>query len=110
MVALRQLRQQAAEPASSRGIPADDPGEIDAGEFDSAKGPWTGYSILPKEKFMQITETVQPISAKTVSVGVQAALAMAFGLFIVAMVGFAPIEVVHNAAHDVRHSSGFPCH
>ncbi|MCK5728309.1 MAG: CbtB-domain containing protein, partial [Methylococcales bacterium] len=21
-----------------------------------------------------------------------------------------PIEVIHNAAHDTRHSSGFPCH
>ncbi|MGH6719536.1 MAG: CbtB domain-containing protein [Alphaproteobacteria bacterium] len=32
------------------------------------------------------------------------------GLFIVFGVGFAPIEVVHNAAHDTRHSIFFPCH
>jgi len=25
-------------------------------------------------------------------------------------VGFAPIEVIHNATHDTRHSTGFPCH
>lgn len=25
-------------------------------------------------------------------------------------VGFSHIEVLHNAAHDTRHSSGFPCH
>jgi cobalt transporter subunit CbtB len=25
-------------------------------------------------------------------------------------VGFAHIPVAHNAAHDVRHSQGFPCH
>jgi cobalt transporter subunit CbtB len=24
--------------------------------------------------------------------------------------GFSHIEAVHNAAHDTRHSSAFPCH
>ncbi len=32
------------------------------------------------------------------------------GLFIVGGVGFSHIEAVHNAAHDYRHSTGFPCH
>ena len=32
------------------------------------------------------------------------------GLFIVLGVGFAPLAVVHNAVHDVRHSAAFPCH
>ncbi len=32
------------------------------------------------------------------------------GFVILATVGFAPVEVIHNAAHDTRHSSGFPCH
>ena len=32
------------------------------------------------------------------------------GLIVLSIVGFAPIEVIHNAAHDTRHSSGFPCH
>ncbi|MBV9562407.1 MAG: CbtB-domain containing protein [Bradyrhizobium sp.] len=41
---------------------------------------------------------------------VPAALAMTLGLFIIAMVGFSHIDVVHNAAHDVRHSNAFPCH
>ena len=39
-----------------------------------------------------------------------AAFAMLFGAFIVYGVGFAPIEVVHNAAHDGRHAFAFPCH
>lgn len=26
------------------------------------------------------------------------------------MVGFAPMELAHNAFHDVRHATGFPCH
>jgi cobalt transporter subunit CbtB len=33
-----------------------------------------------------------------------------FGFIILMVVGFAPIEVVHNATHDTRHSTGFPCH
>ena len=27
-----------------------------------------------------------------------------------AVAGFSHIEAIHNAAHDVRHSLGFPCH
>lgn len=40
----------------------------------------------------------------------QALLAAGLGLFLLAGVGFAHIEAVHNAAHDARHSAGFPCH
>lgn len=31
-------------------------------------------------------------------------------LVVLSAVGFSPIEVIHNATHDTRHSSGFPCH
>jgi len=41
---------------------------------------------------------------------IQAFAAMALGLLIVGMVGFSHLDVVHNAAHDVRHSNAFPCH
>ena len=53
-----------------------------------------------------------PISATAQSTSriVQTALAMALGLFVVFMVGFSHIDVLHNAAHDVRHSNAFPCH
>jgi cobalt transporter subunit CbtB len=40
----------------------------------------------------------------------QLALAGLLGLFVVGFVGFSPLEVVHNAAHDYRHSMAFPCH
>ncbi len=36
--------------------------------------------------------------------------ALAFGLFIVWTTGFAHSATLHNAAHDTRHSTGFPCH
>jgi len=32
------------------------------------------------------------------------------GLVILAILSLAPMDVIHNATHDVRHSSGFPCH
>lgn len=37
-------------------------------------------------------------------------LAAMLGLVIVFGVGFAPSDVVHNAAHDGRHSLSVPCH
>lgn len=39
------------------------------------------------------------------------ALALAFlGVLVVGTVGFSHIDALHNAAHDARHASGFPCH
>ncbi|WP_375741257.1 CbtB-domain containing protein [Pseudomonas boanensis] len=32
------------------------------------------------------------------------------GLSLVYFAGFSHLEAVHNAAHDTRHSAGFPCH
>ena len=40
----------------------------------------------------------------------QAIMAAMLGIFLIWGVGFSPIMAVHNAAHDTRHSSGFPCH
>jgi cobalt transporter subunit CbtB len=37
-------------------------------------------------------------------------LAILLGLLVVGVSGFSHIDLVHNAAHDTRHSSGFPCH
>ena len=32
------------------------------------------------------------------------------GALIIGAVGFAGSEILHNAAHDVRHGLSFPCH
>jgi cobalt transporter subunit CbtB len=32
------------------------------------------------------------------------------GLILVYAVGFSSLPRAHNAAHDTRHASGFPCH
>jgi cobalt transporter subunit CbtB len=61
---------------------------------------------------MQLSEITSSSStpSATVSRIIQAALAIVLGAFIIGMVGFSTIDIVHNAAHDVRHSNGFPCH
>jgi cobalt transporter subunit CbtB len=51
-----------------------------------------------------------PTVTTKASVFVQAIMAMALGLFVVGVVGFSDISIIHNAAHDVRHSNAFPCH
>ncbi len=45
-------------------------------------------------------------TSKVIPLGMTALL----GLFIVGFVGFSHLDVVHNAAHDTRHSLAFPCH
>ena len=39
-----------------------------------------------------------------------AVLAALLGSFLIWGGGFSHIDVFHNAAHDTRHSAGFPCH
>lgn len=51
-----------------------------------------------------------PVAAGQVGRLSQALMAMVLGVFVIGMVGFSHIDVVHNAAHDVRHSHAFPCH
>ena len=51
-----------------------------------------------------------PVAAGQVGRLSQAVMAMVLGVFVIGMVGFSHIDVVHNAAHDVRHSNAFPCH
>ncbi|MHB8383436.1 MAG: CbtB domain-containing protein [Candidatus Binataceae bacterium] len=46
------------------------------------------------------------ISARIIS----AVVAIALGMTIISVVGFAPNDFIHAAAHDLRHSAGFPCH
>ena len=36
--------------------------------------------------------------------------AAALGIIILFGVGFSPMDMAHNAAHDTRHSVAFPCH
>ena len=51
-----------------------------------------GVSVSSQSRFMQLVLTAF------------------LGMFVVGVVGFSHIDVVHNAAHDYRHSMAFPCH
>lgn len=51
-----------------------------------------------------------PVAAGRLGRLSQALMAVMLGVFVVGVVGFSHIDVVHNAAHDVRHSNAFPCH
>ncbi len=41
---------------------------------------------------------------------IAALVSILLGVVFIFMIGFSHIEVVHNAAHDTRHSASFPCH
>lgn len=45
-----------------------------------------------------------------ISKGLQLAATFLFGIVVLYGAGFAQISAAHNAAHDTRHSQGFPCH
>ena len=56
---------------------------------------------------------IKAADSKTVSLSsrlTSAALAALLGSFILIGVGFAHSDIIHNAAHDSRHSFAFPCH
>ncbi|MVW85381.1 CbtB domain-containing protein [Pseudomonas sp. PB101] len=63
---------------------------------------------------MSIISSTGHTTASTTSTLTQrltaAACASILGACLVYFAGFSHIEAVHNAAHDTRHSSAFPCH
>ena len=58
----------------------------------------------------QALSVSRPRSTGFATTLIQSLLAAAFGGVLLAGVGFSHIEALHNAAHDTRHSAGFPCH
>lgn len=59
---------------------------------------------------MTTAPETRPLTLNPARTLVPAVLAMLLGGFIIAGVGFAGSDVLHNAAHDSRHSFAFPCH
>jgi len=39
-----------------------------------------------------------------------AAFALLLGLGVISLAGHVQASALHDAAHDVRHATGFPCH
>ena len=61
--------------------------------------------------------TTKPTTATAIGSGAQADASLATILFVALIgatllfaAGFANPAVMHDAAHDTRHSVGFPCH
>jgi len=52
------------------------------------------------------TQSRTGISANILAIAVSAFI----GLAIVVLAGHAQTAAVHDAAHDMRHATGFPCH
>jgi cobalt transporter subunit CbtB len=55
------------------------------------------------------TESGQLI-VTTISEGVQLSVLCLLGCLVLFGVGLLPMDALHNAAHDTRHSFAFPCH
>ena len=55
--------------------------------------------------------TPRPVTvAATIAKPLQLAGAFFLGMVMLYGAGFVQTSVAHNAAHDARHSMGFPCH
>lgn len=58
------------------------------------------------QKSLPMTQAITTVSSK----GLQLVAAFALGATILYAAAFVQTSAVHNAAHDMRHSQGFPCH
>ena len=54
--------------------------------------------------------TTQIITTRTGSIRLAPVMALLIGLGIVTLAGHVQASALHDAAHDVRHATGFPCH
>ena len=72
----------------------------------------TGRSFWSAEPLAMSQPSTVAVARPVVRTGMllPAILAFLFGSLLLAGAGFAQMDVLHNAAHDVRHSNGFPCH
>ncbi len=59
---------------------------------------------------MQVHATAGQSAVSGTSTLVQTLAACVFGALVLFGVGFMPMDAVHNAAHDTRHTAAFPCH
>jgi cobalt transporter subunit CbtB len=64
---------------------------------------------MQNQASVTVTPHVATVST-TASTGLQLTTAVLLGVVILFGVGFTSPSVLHNAAHDVRHAQGFPCH
>ena len=56
------------------------------------------------------TATATVSAVKTRSAMVPAFFALVLGMGVLVLAGHVQAAALHDAAHDVRHATGFPCH
>jgi cobalt transporter subunit CbtB len=59
---------------------------------------------------VELSANVGTQAAERSATLIAAVMAALLGALVIWGVGFSPIEALHNAAHDTRHSMAFPCH
>jgi len=59
---------------------------------------------------VQTQDIRQQAGVKRSEAMIAAVLGLLVGSFLIIGVGFAHPQTIHNAAHDTRHSTAFPCH
>lgn len=65
---------------------------------------------MDKNMTTQVSTSQKIQVTATSSVAMQNMAAIVFGAIVLFAVGFLPMDVAHNAAHDTRHALVFPCH
>jgi cobalt transporter subunit CbtB len=71
-------------------------------------GLWHCADAISRRVKMKSLVQVQSISiSQRLAIGL---VSLFFGMTLIYGVGLAQDERLHNAAHDTRHSIGFPCH
>ena len=73
------------------------------------QGNWTAVGCDGLEQEMMTTTTSPRVSEKTTTLLSVLGMLM-LGAVILFAAGHAQSATLHDAAHDVRHATGFPCH
>lgn len=69
------------------------------------------FHFLSEDTMQQTMPSTRSEAASGLSSRVAAAtVAALLGAFLIIGVGFANSDILHNAAHDSRHTLAFPCH
>jgi cobalt transporter subunit CbtB len=58
----------------------------------------------------EINVPIKALSTPVVADRAPALCAAILGLVLIFVAGFAETDILHNAAHDSRHTAAFPCH
>jgi cobalt transporter subunit CbtB len=65
---------------------------------------------MDKNMTTQVIASQNILTKAGSSLALQNMAAIVFGAIVLFAVGFLPMDVAHNAAHDTRHALVFPCH